>query len=74
MGRGEADIFFPTNFRLLREMYKDTCFRDGVHMKSWEFMEKFSREKLTTTRSGYNPLKEDFMNTSFFVTNSNFDV
>lgn len=31
-------------------------------------MNEFSREKWTETKSGYNPLKEDFQNTSFLVT------
>jgi hypothetical protein len=32
-------------------------------------MNEFSKENWTTTKSGYNPLKEDFSNTSFCVTN-----
>ena len=30
-------------------------------------MDEYSREIWTETQSGYNPLKEDFANTSFFV-------
>lgn len=31
-------------------------------------MDIYSKEKWAETKSGYNPLKEDFENTSFFVT------
>jgi hypothetical protein len=37
-------------------------------VKSFTFVDSFSRDEWCMTRSGYNPLKEDFMNTSFFVT------
>jgi hypothetical protein len=69
--RGEADIFFPTNFRLLREMVKSATGKEAEYMKSWQFMDKYSDVKWSTTRSGYNPLKEDFLNTSFLITKSN---
>jgi hypothetical protein len=44
--RGEADIFFPTNFRLLRQMYKKVSGGrlDGEIYKSYEFMKEFSRD------------------------------
>lgn len=66
--RGEADIFFPTDFRLLREMYISVTGKEATFMKSWQFIDEFGQEKWSTTKSGYNPLKEDFLNTSFFVT------
>ena len=31
-------------------------------------MDNFSKSKWTETQSGYNPIKEDFLNTSFLVT------
>ena len=36
-------------------------------LKAYEFVEMFSKEDWTTTKSGYNPLKEDFINTSFLL-------
>ena len=30
-------------------------------------MNQYSKENWTTTQSGYNPIKEDFGNTSFFL-------
>jgi len=66
--RGEADIFFPTNFRYLKHAYKKICGRKGEVYKTYEFMDIFAKTKWTETRSGYNPLKEDFLNTSIFTT------
>ena len=36
-------------------------------MKTYDFMDVYAREKWTQTKSGYNPLKEDFSNTSIFL-------
>lgn len=66
--KGEADIFFPTNFELLQKMYLEVCKKKSLSMKSHVFMNEFAKEKWAETRSGYNPLKEDFLNTSFLVT------
>lgn len=65
--KGEADIFFPTNFSFLQYMYKEICGKKSFSLKSYEFMNEFSKEKWAETKSGYNPLKEDFQNTSFLV-------
>jgi hypothetical protein len=66
--QGEADIFFPTNFELLKKMYSGVCKKKAVYMKTHEFVSEFAKEKWAETQSGYNPLKEDFLNTSFFLT------
>lgn len=66
--RGAADIFFPTDFRLLRAMYERVFDRRSEVLKSFEFVERFSEKNWAQTKSGYNPLKEDFANTSFFLT------
>ncbi|EGR27457.1 hypothetical protein IMG5_195690 [Ichthyophthirius multifiliis] len=66
--RGEADIFFPTNFRFIQHMYKQIMGKNGMALKSYQFMNLYSRQQWTETKSGYNPLKEDFGNTSFFIT------
>lgn len=66
--RGAADIFFPTDFKLLAEMHYQLFGRKAESMKSYEFMNHFAKEKWTETKSGYNPLKEDFLNTAFLVT------
>ena len=66
--RGEADIFFPTNFQLLKHMYKKVTNQRSKVLKTHEFMDEFAKVKWAQTRSGYNPLKEDFLNTSILVT------
>lgn len=49
-------------------MYEGVTNQRGQYLKSHEFIKEFSREKWAETKSGYNPFKEDFMNTSFFLT------
>lgn len=39
----------------------------GAVCKTSDFMKKYAHVKATTTSSGYNPLLEDFSNTSFYV-------
>ena len=51
-------------------MYLKACGKKGETVKTYTFIENFSKEEWGLTKSGYNPLKEDFMNTSFFVTKS----
>ena len=38
-------------------------------LKSYEFIDEFSEDEWALTKSRFNPIKEDFGNTSFFVTN-----
>eukprot|EP01017_Pseudomicrothorax_dubius_P027994 TRINITY_DN3286_c0_g2_i1.p1 TRINITY_DN3286_c0_g2~~TRINITY_DN3286_c0_g2_i1.p1 ORF type:complete len:322 (-),score=67.25 TRINITY_DN3286_c0_g2_i1:715-1680(-) len=66
--RGAADIFFPTNFYLLRALYKRATRRSSSFLKTADFVEQNTRTKWTETKSGYNPLREDFANTSVFFT------
>lgn len=66
--RGGGDIFFPTDFRLLRNMYLHVTGRQSESMKSYQFVEEYSDTNWAKTQSGYNPLKEDFNNTAFFMT------
>ena len=65
--RGSADIFFPTDFSLLKLMHSRITNCESERMKSFEFVQKYSEKNWATTKSGYNPLKEDFFNTSFFL-------
>ncbi|CAK60925.1 unnamed protein product (macronuclear) [Paramecium tetraurelia] len=66
--RGVADIFFPTDFNFVQHMVKQILGMDSQIFKAYQFAEQFSQSSWTTTKSGYNPLKEDFGNTSFLVT------
>lgn len=66
--RGQADIFFPVNFELARLMHQTILQRDANVVKSYEFFDEFGFENWTNSKSNFNPLKEDFGNTSFLVT------
>lgn len=42
--RGEADIFFPTNFRFMRYLHKKVYKKSSKVMRAFEFTEEFARE------------------------------
>lgn len=67
--KGEYDIFFPTNFTLLKAIYhmttKEPC--SSKVLSSKEFMKRYANTKATKTKLGYNPLLDDFTNTAFFL-------
>lgn len=75
--KGEFDIFFPINFDLLSHFWSQINSeerRKEKKTKIWshrEFIEKFGNgiEQECQTRSGYNPLKEEFSNASFIALN-----
>lgn len=68
--RGLFDIFFPTNFgRLaqihekLRPGYSHSIQKHSEFIKTWSTADDL---RTTTTRSGYNPMIQDFENVSFY--------
>lgn len=72
---GYFDIFFPTNFELLREMYLLVCrgTRAGSDksvkvLTHREFCERYGDIERTTTRSGENPMLMYYENMKFLVT------
>jgi hypothetical protein len=67
---GTCDIFFPTDFEALRHMHKQVCQRESAVVKSRVFFETYANVGATATASGYNPMLEDYKNTSFLVTAS----
>lgn len=73
---GGADIFFPIDFHVLRDLHRFFAQRvdrsgrvryNASVVKSGEFLRAHADAPQTATRSGYNPLFEDFQNTSFFL-------
>ncbi|CAL5218657.1 g361 [Coccomyxa viridis] len=71
---GTADIFFPTDFQMLDRMYGSVAKAHGEEaglqssvLKSREFMKRYASLAETTCAGGYNPLLQDFKNTSFFI-------
>lgn len=80
---GKADIFFPSDFELLRRLYEEASHRSSrsvpgkrssvstgpraMHMKAREFFERWAVQG-TRTVDGYDPLLEDYTNTAILVT------
>lgn len=65
--RGTADVFFPSDFSMLARLYKSAAqggAQTTVVQKSSRFLEAYADLAATRTISGYNPLLEDFLNTS----------
>lgn len=94
--KGHADIFFPSDFKLLTHMYRHALAHHdahheatgrssggeqgraqgsgngngagcAMHVKAQEFMRRYADVAATRSVSGYNPLLQDYTNTSFFV-------
>lgn len=74
---GVADIFFPSEFELLSRLYDQNKSSRGSagaatstrFLKSKDFFEKWvdGKERLTRCRDGYDPMLEDYSNTSFLI-------
>ncbi|CAH0513691.1 unnamed protein product [Peronospora belbahrii] len=67
---GIADIFFATDFNRLKKAYCSTLQRQPHEVsviKSSEFLKEFADLQKTKTITRYNPLLEDYSNTSFIL-------
>lgn len=69
---GEADIFFQTDFSKLAHMYAAVkrsaqYSRESTVQTSRDFMLRYGDATKTKTRTGYNPLLEQFSNTNFLL-------
>ncbi|GAB2221765.1 hypothetical protein Droror1_Dr00012953 [Drosera rotundifolia] len=80
--KGDADIFFPTDFwlleridhycsgwtkSLLEKSSKQGKRRRTITLDTSAFMEQFGLPSKTRTKDGYNPLLDDFKNTKFYL-------
>ncbi|KAI9032556.1 S-adenosyl-L-methionine-dependent methyltransferase [Phycomyces nitens] len=72
---GWFDIFFPTNFELLRDMYLRVCRGTGAGndkgvrvLTHREFCERYGDVERTTTRSGENPMLMYYENMKMILT------
>ena len=70
--KGSCDIFFATDFIQMQQIYKQlvntTNSGGSIILKQSQFMEQFCEQvKQVETKSGYNPLLEDYKNMSFFL-------
>ena len=69
---GGADIFFATDFRWLASAYTSVM-EDGADaevLSSRAFLEMHVNPERTETRTGYNPMLEDYANTAFLTGHS----
>lgn len=68
---GMVDITFPTDFEALAKVYRSVCgeHREVTRMTHPDFWKTFggATTALMTTRSGWNPLLEDFRQYSIFA-------
>ena len=64
---GNVDIFFPVDFRFLQHIHREFKGTSGWTMKSHVFMKEYAKDDWTKMKTGYRPLFDDFLNTSFFV-------
>ncbi|GLD98128.1 hypothetical protein PINS_up006825 [Pythium insidiosum] len=67
---GVADIFFATDFARLKNAYCKALGRKTEEVsvvKSAAFLKEFADLKQTRTMTGYNPLLQDYTNTSFIL-------
>eukprot|EP00924_Labyrinthula_sp_SR-Ha-C_P004796 snap_masked-scaffold_1-processed-gene-12.27-mRNA-1 protein AED:0.41 eAED:0.41 QI:0/-1/0/1/-1/1/1/0/392 len=58
-----ADIFFQTDFKILENIYPF----DSSVIKSKQFFSNYADLSKTKTKNGFNPILEDFSNTSIFI-------
>ncbi|KAL0281906.1 UNVERIFIED_CONTAM: hypothetical protein Sangu_2983800 [Sesamum angustifolium] len=80
--KGDADIFFPTDFWLLERIdhycsgwlkpHEDNSSKKGkkrrtLTLDTSSFMEEFGLPSKTRTKDGYNPMLDDFKNTKFYL-------
>jgi hypothetical protein len=67
---GEADIMFSTSFEALARIYADASHnrRPSISLSTAEFLRRHADVRACATISGYNPLIQDFVNTSVFLT------
>lgn len=61
------EIFFPTDFALLKLAYESITKKECQVMKTTELMNIYAPLTLSKTLTGYNPLVEDFLNTSLII-------
>lgn len=65
--RGLFDIFFPTDFQLLRQVHQSLTGQVSKIVSHQEFCSSYAEYGQTRTRSGYNPMLEEFQNVHFYL-------
>ena len=68
IARGAADICFPSDFEYLQHAYQNITGQPCSVYKNREFIDMFALPSWATTQNNYNPMREEYINTSFMVT------
>ena len=66
--RGSSDICFPSDFQYLKHAYQQITSQPGSIYKNKDFVDMFALPDWATTQNNYNPMREEYVNTSFLVT------
>ena len=64
---GWFDIFFPTNFELLNQLYQHICGKSGRIHTHKEFIQAYGQADWTRTKSGENLMLEYYQNVKFLT-------
>lgn len=64
---GKFDIFFPTNFNLLKLVYEKMMNRDSRIISHEHFLKDYAELSKTETICGENPMLNYYENVSFFI-------
>lgn len=72
--RGAADICFPVDFHFLKYAYQKLTGLHASVYKSSEFVDEFALHSWCTTQNLFNPMRDEYFNTSFIVTEHNKPV
>eukprot|EP00871_Galdieria_phlegrea_P003423 jgi/Galph1/4081/GphlegSOOS_G2748.1 len=66
--QGSCDILFPVNFNGLSHRMSSLWHHANIKLwKQGKFLKRYAPVEQTTTKSGYNPMLEDFKNTSILT-------
>lgn len=65
--RGAADICFPVDFGFLQHAYQQITGRHARVHKTAEFVDLYALKSWCTTQNLYNPMREEYFNTSVMV-------
>lgn len=66
--RGAADICFPVDFHFLQHAYQRISGLQAQVYKTQDFVDSFALKSWCTTQNLFNPMREEYFNTSFIVT------
>jgi hypothetical protein len=66
--RGAADICFPVDFNFMQHAYQKITGNQATVYKTSQFVDQFALASWATTQNLFNPMRDEYFNTSFLVT------